>query len=216
MADANGYVVGCHKCQVPFDALQASWCSCLVSERSFVCPSCGGCFCKAPAAYKQRFWSGAPKTMWDRKLAEKQELYTPPPNPSPLDAPRPLVLLVEDEKDIQRVAARVLDALGYGMVVARDGAEGLELAKRYKPDLVLTDALMPKLDGREMGRQIKQDPETAHIKVVVMTALYTNIKYQQEAYRAFKVDDYMTKPLDVDQLRAVLEKHLGRPVVARV
>jgi DNA-binding response OmpR family regulator len=47
------------------------------------------------------------------------------------------------------------------------------------------------------------------MKVVVMTALYTQIKYQTEAFRAYKVDDYLTKPLDVVQLRAVLEKHLG-------
>jgi CheY-like chemotaxis protein len=76
---------------------------------------------------------------------------------------------------------------------------------------VLTDALMPKLDGREMARQLKQDPETAKIKVVLMTALYKGIKYEHEARKAYRVDDYVTKPLDVEQLRAVLQKHLGAP-----
>lgn len=214
MSEANTYVVQCHKCQVPFDALQASWCSCLVNERTFACPSCGACFCRAPLAYKSKFWSIAPKEMWDRKLEERREEFNPPPNPPPADAPRPLVLLVDDEKDIQRVAIRVIEGLGYGVVLARDGVEGLELAKQYKPDLVLTDALMPKLDGRQMGRQIKDDPATAHIKVVVMTALYTNMKYQQEAFKAFKVDDYLTKPLDSEQLKAVLDKHIGSPAPA--
>jgi CheY-like chemotaxis protein len=214
MSDPGGYVVACHKCQVPFDAVQASWCSCLVTERTFACASCGTCFCKAPAGYKKKFWSGAPKAMWDRKLLERSEEFKPKANPAPGDAPRPLVLLVDDEKDIQRVAIRVIEGLGYGVVLAHDGAEGLELARAYMPNLVLTDALMPKLDGREMGRQIKANPETAHIKVVVMTALYTNIKYQQEAFRAFKVDDYLTKPLEADQLRAVLEKHLGAAAAA--
>ncbi len=204
-----GYVVACHKCQVPFDALQASWCSCLVSERTFACASCGSCFCKAPAAYKKKFWSAAPKAMWDRKLRERNQEFEPAPNPAPSDAPRPLVLLVDDEKDIQRVAIRIIEGLGYGVVLARDGAEGLELARLYQPDLVLSDALMPKLDGREMCRQIKENPETAQIKVVVMTALYTSVKYQQEAYRAYKVDDYLSKPLDAELLRSVLDKHLG-------
>jgi CheY-like chemotaxis protein len=208
MAEA-GYTVACEKCKARFDALKAEWCSCLVSERSFACPSCGSCFCKAAAAYKHKFWSGAPKAMWDRKLAERSDTYEPPANPAPGAAQRPLVLLVDDEKDIQRVAIRVLQELGYGVVLARNGAEGLELAKSYKPDLVLTDALMPKLDGREMGRQIKSDPETASAKVVVMTALYTAAKYRQEGLRAYKADDYLSKPLEAAELRAVLERLLG-------
>lgn len=68
---------------------------------------------------------------------------------------------------------------------------------------------MPKLDGREMGRRIKENPETAHVKVVLMTALYTTVKYEHEAYKAFKVDDYVTRPLDVERLRTVLQKPLG-------
>lgn len=203
------YVVTCHKCQAAFDALQAAWCHCLVTERSVACPSCGSCFCKAPAGYMQRFWSGAPQQMRDRKQKEKTEPFSVPNLPLPGELKRPLVLLVDDETIIQRVATRAIEALGYGVLVARDGEEGLSLARHYKPDLVLTDALMPKLDGREMGRRIKENPETAHVKVVLMTALYTNVKYEHEAYKAFKVDDYVTKPLDVERLRAVLQKHLG-------
>lgn len=208
MSESESYVVACHKCQTPFDASQASSCSCLATERSLVCPSCGSCFCKAPTAYRQKFWSGAPKSVWDRKLDERREEFVPPANPAPGAVSRPLVLLVEDEKDIQRVAIRVIEGLGYGVVLATNGVEGLELARQYQPELVLTDALMPKMDGREMGRQLKESPETKGIKIVVMTALYTSQRYQQEAYRAFRVDDYLSKPLDVEQLKAVLEKHL--------
>ena len=71
---------------------------------------------------------------------------------------RPLVLLVDDEKDIQRVASRVIQSLGYGLVLGHNGEEGLELAPRYKPDLVLTDALMPRMDGREMARRSRRKP----------------------------------------------------------
>ena len=84
---------------------------------------------------------------------------------------RPLILVVDDEKDIQRVAVRVLESLGYGLVLAPNGEAGLEIARRYKPDLVLSDALMPKLDGREMCLRLKNDPETAGIKVVGKHAL---------------------------------------------
>ena len=215
MSGSVTYVVQCHKCQMPFDALQASFCDCLVGERSLACPSCGACFCKAPLAYKSKLWSAAPKELWDRKLSERREEFIAPPNPPPDAVTRPLVLVVDDEKDIQRVAIRVIEGLGYGVLLAPNGLEALELVKRYKPDLVLTDALMPKLDGREMARRIKDDPETAKIKVVVMTALYTQVKYQTEAYKAYKVDDYLTKPLDAEQLKGVLEKHVGAPGSAR-
>lgn len=87
--------------------------------------------------------------------------------------------------------------------------DALELARRYRPQLVFTDALMPRLDGREMARRIKEDPDTAAAKVVVMTALYTNVKYRSEGFKVYKVDDYLAKPLGFEQLRAVLQKHLG-------
>lgn len=206
---AQTYVVSCHACRAAFDALDTPWCSCLVSERTLVCPTCLDCFCKAKPQYKQAFWRGAPRSLWDRKLNEHQQSVQLPENPSPADVARPLVLLVDDEKDIQRVAASAILGLGYGLVVARNGQEGLALAARYQPDLVLSDALMPGLDGREMCRRIKEDPANARVKTVVMTALYTAVKYKTEAIRAFRVDDYLSKPLDFAQLRDVLQKHLG-------
>jgi CheY-like chemotaxis protein len=174
-----------------------------------VCPSCFKCFCKAPPAYKSRFWREAPKAMWDRKFAEQSGQFEAPVNPEPGEVTRPLILVVDDEKDIQKVAIRVIAGLGYSVILGRNGEEGLELAKRYKPELILTDALMPRLDGREMCRQLKADPETAAIKVVVMTSLYTSLKYQNEGTRIFKVDDYLSKPLDFATLTALLHKHLG-------
>ena len=122
---------------------------------------------------------------------------------------RPLVLVVDDEKDIQRIASRVLSGLGYGVIVAKDGPEGLELAKAYRPEMILADALMPKMDGREMCRRVKEDPALAGIKVVVMTSVYNHPKYRTEGLRVFQADDYLNKPLDLAQLNALLQKHLG-------
>lgn len=203
------YEAACHRCQGAFDALQAAWCSCLVTERTLVCPRCQGCFCQAPAAYKSGFWSRAPRSLWDRKFAEHHSDFTPKPNPDPVDAPRPLVLVVDDEKDILRIAMRTIEALGYGVIHARNGQEGLDAVKRYRPDLVLADALMPKLDGREMCRLIREDPDVAETPVVVMTALYTAVRYQTQGFTQFRVTDYLSKPLDVEKLRALLHKYLG-------
>lgn len=206
---AETYAVSCHACQATFDALDTPWCSCLVTERTLVCPTCLACFCKAKPQYKQGFWRSAPKSLWERKLTEHRHAGELPPNPPPTEAVRPLVLLVDDERDIQRVAASAILSLGYGLAVARNGQEGLALAREYRPDLVLSDALMPGLDGREMCRRIKEDPENSRVRTVVMTALYTAVKYKTEAIRAFGVDDYLTKPLEFALLRDVLQKHLG-------
>jgi DNA-binding response OmpR family regulator len=65
------------------------------------------------------------------------------------------------------------------------------------------------MDGREMCRQIKEDWKCYGTRVVVMTALYTNYRYQQEAYKSFKVDRYMMKPLGIDRLSALLKQELG-------
>jgi len=131
------------------------------------------------------------------------------PTPDPQDLSRPLVLVVEDDPRVRRITAEAVDELGYGHLVARDGMEGLDLARRYTPDMILTDALMPRLDGREMCRLLKEDPRTAAIKCVVMTGLYTRTRYRSEAISYFRVDDYVHKPVDFNQLRTLLQKHAG-------
>ena len=208
------YTVTCYRCQSGYDALEAGWCSCLVAETTLVCPSCLGCFCDAPPAFKSSFWSGAPRGLWDRKFALHHGEYQPPANPEPDEAARPLVLVVDDERAIQRVAARAIESLGYGVVLGRNGQEGLDLVRRYHPDLVLTDALMPRMDGREMCRLIKEDPDTSATPVVVMTSLYTGVRYRNEAHKVHRVDDYLAKPLAFDALRSVLQRHLERSAPA--
>jgi CheY-like chemotaxis protein len=205
---AEEYRVSCHHCGGQFDATQASWCSCIVKERSLVCPYCLKCFCKAPTAYRQKFWAGAPDSLWQRKSEEKRDAI-PPLNP-PVDAvQRPLVLVVDDEREIQAVVSRTVESLGYGLVAARDGEEGFELALRYKPQLILTDALMPKLDGREMTLRVKSDPRLASTKVVIMTSLYKGLRYRSEATGRYRADDYLEKPIEFADLRTLLQKHLG-------
>lgn len=200
------YEVTCYTCRGSFDAMEASWCGCLSKDRSLTCPSCLKCFCKAPLAFKQKFWIEAPKEMWDRKLkAGQPEVRV---NLPIQEIGRPLVLLVEDEPDIRSVAIRAIEGLGYALIVARDGAEGLELARLYKPELVLSDAFMPKMDGREMCRRIKDEVGLANTKVVVMTSLFTVAK-KYEALKDFRADDFLSKPLDFTQLQETLNKFLG-------
>ena len=212
-ADSQTYPVLCATCHAPFDALQAAWCSCLATERSLVCPSCFSCFCRAGAAYARSFWAGAPAVLRAAKHWENSPTLEPLAQATAVPGPRarPLVLLVEDESVIRRVAHRVISRLGYDLIVATNGEEGLEMARRYHPNLVLTDALMPKMDGRDMCRALKSDPATADIKIVVMTALYTSVKHQVAGFKGYRADGYVAKPLDHLQLRTLIGQLIGIP-----
>lgn len=207
------YEAGCYNCRSWFDAAASAWCDCVVKERSLICPSCGRCFCSAPAAYKQRFWGHAPQSLWDRKLEEHRR-QNPEPNPPPAEVERPLVLIVDDEREVQQAARRVVAAAGYGVITARDGEEGLAVAEEYLPDVILTDVLMPKLDGREMCHRIKTNPATQHIKVVVMTSLYVGQRYKREATSRFLADEYLSKPLDARLLQEILRRCMNQPTAA--
>jgi len=203
------YKVHCANCDERFDAMAAPWCSCIGNDRSLKCPHCGSCFCKASQTYKSEFWKLAPPEMWERRRNEQKE--TPKfTNPDVDEIARPMVLIVEDDRVVQAIAVRVIRTMGYGVALANNGEEGLRLAREYRPELVLTDAMMPKLDGREMGRLIKND-EKLHAKVIVITSLYTGSRYRTEGLGTFKADAFLTKPLDADELRAKLLEYLGEP-----
>jgi CheY-like chemotaxis protein len=136
------------------------------------------------------------------------------PKASDEEIKRPLVLIVEPDKQIQSMAKRIVEELGYGAVVAEDGRQGYEMAQQHVPELVLTAALMPKLDGREMCRRIKSSSITAKTKVAVMTELYTKKKYRSEAFKSFSVDEYITKPVEMHNLQSMLQKYLDAPAAS--
>lgn len=203
------YLVRCWSCKQEFDALDAGWCSCLTPERTLVCPHCRSCFCKSQQEYKNQFWTAAPQLLWDRRMTELEGNFELKPNPLPSEVKRPMVLVVDDSRDLMKIAKHIITTLGYGTIHAFTGEEGLELAKMYLPNLIITDSLLPKMDGREMCRQLKESQETAGIRVVVTTALYTQSKYRSEAFRTFHVDEYLNKPLSFAELHGLLQKYLG-------
>jgi CheY-like chemotaxis protein len=104
------------------------------------------------------------------------------------------------------MAAEAAARLGFGVIEAPDGVEGKNLAKEYRPDVILTDALMPRLEGREMCRRLKADPETQDIKIIVMTSLYKGQRYRSEAMSEFGADGYLGKPIDPELLAKTLHE----------
>lgn len=117
---------------------------------------------------------------------------------------RPTILIIDDDKLVHAIIDRVLNGYDALVLHAHDGAEGLRIAQEVRPDLIITDALLPKIDGREVAKAVKIDPETARTRVVVMTALYKGIRYRNEAFRDFLVDGYLEKPLTATKIHEAI------------
>jgi CheY-like chemotaxis protein len=108
------------------------------------------------------------------------------------------VLLVEDSDSLRRLFARVLMARGYEVHEAADGLEALGCLHRFVPDLVLTDLMMPGLDGFELIRRVRTMPDLAEVPVVAMTAGASS-EAEREA-RLGGASDYLAKPIDAHAL----------------
>jgi len=116
-----------------------------------------------------------------------------------------VVLIVDDVPENLALLHDALDEAGYTVLVATDGPSALARAAGVRPDIVLLDALMPGMDGFEVARRLKRQPETAAIPIVFMTAL-TDTEHVVAAFGAGGVD-YVTKPIQPRQVLARIATH---------
>jgi two-component system cell cycle response regulator DivK len=117
------------------------------------------------------------------------------------------VLLVEDDPHNRVIAATVLRASGYEVVLARDGEEALSFARSRPPDLVLLDLSLPKVDGYEVARRLRADPATRAVPILALTA--HALKGDEAKARAAGCDGYLAKPVDPDAIVAAVDSALG-------
>lgn len=113
------------------------------------------------------------------------------------------ILVVEDNELNLDMLRRRLDRLGYTILVAMDGAQGIEVATREQPDVILMDMSLPVMDGWEATRNLKADPATARIPVIGLSAHAMS----EDKQRALAVgcDDYETKPINLNRLVEKIE-----------
>jgi signal transduction histidine kinase/DNA-binding response OmpR family regulator/ligand-binding sensor domain-containing protein len=117
----------------------------------------------------------------------------------------PVLLFVEDNEEL-RSFIKIILSDGFHVIEAGNGIEGLEIARNQLPDIIITDLMMPEMDGLELARRIKQETTTSHIPVVVLTAK-TDLDTQVEALKR-GADDFITKPFSSTYLKARVENIL--------
>ena len=122
------------------------------------------------------------------------------------DSDDPRVLIVEDNKEVAYYIGNVLRQDSYQVCYAADGQEGLEKARELLPDVVVTDLMMPRMDGLELCRRLREDERTSHISIIVITALADDAD-QLKGFEA-GANAYLAKPFNDEILRIRVKKLL--------
>lgn len=117
------------------------------------------------------------------------------------------ILIVEDNPDNRILITDILSSLDYEVLVATDGESGVALAQSERPDLILMDLSLPKMDGWTAATEIKRDASLAHIPVIALTA-HAMVGDRERALKA-GCDDYVSKPIDLRELASKLASFLG-------
>ena len=118
------------------------------------------------------------------------------------------VLIVEDEADVVDLLRYNLTKAGFAVLIANDGLEGLEMARRQRPDAMLLDLMLPGMDGKAVCKALKSDPETAALPIVMLTAKGE----PSERVQGLEIgaDDYVTKPFSPREVVLRLQGLLRR------
>ena len=119
------------------------------------------------------------------------------------------VLLVEDNEDNLIVYRTILDHVGYRVIEARDGEEGVARARADHPDLILMDLSLPKMDGWEATRRIKADEGTRQIPIIAVTA--HALDDDREKATQVGCDGYLAKPVAPRRVVEEVERFIGKP-----
>ena len=116
------------------------------------------------------------------------------------------ILMVEDEPDIREAVAASLESRGYTVVMAADGEEALHKVKSEKPNLVLLDIVMPRVDGWQVLKAIRSDEATRELPVVMLTALRETSSLIES--QSQKATDYLMKPFDIEKLLIFINRYI--------
>lgn len=121
------------------------------------------------------------------------------------------ILLVDDDPDFVEAVRVIVESGGYNVRVAYDGKEGLEAVAEEKPDLIVLDVMMPVMNGHEACSELKKNPDTAKIPVILLTAVADRVTTSTYTHRDMlesEAEDYMPKPVEPAELLELIKSWL--------
>ena len=127
---------------------------------------------------------------------------------------QPTILIAEDSVDAREMMQFLLETRGYQVITAENGIRALEMAVTNRPDALLLDLQLPKLDGLSVTRKLRLDPTFKNVPIIIISG-HDPIRYRREAMDAGG-DDYFFKPIDFDRLQLVLDRKVSRERHQRV
>lgn len=117
------------------------------------------------------------------------------------------ILVVDDEKDIQIYLGNILKRNNYNVIVAADGRNGLALAKKELPDLIILDIVLPDIEGGDVASKLSEDPDTMNIPIIFLTALMR--KQEEEEIMKTGKRYILAKPAMKEEILNLISKVLG-------
>ena len=138
-----------------------------------------------------------------------RRITSPGDVPLPANDKKPRILFVHHDPALRTLWRDNLDKSGFEVRTASDGLEGLRLAKAERPDIVIADASMPKMDGRELCHLIKSNEETADVKVILLTGIYTNEVPIAAETNKLEADELLRKPVKLEAMKTALSSLLA-------
>jgi chemosensory pili system protein ChpA (sensor histidine kinase/response regulator) len=157
------------------------------------------------------------------QLVHRGDVLAPAPEAAPAAAPpvalvaesksgAPLVMVVDDSLTVRKITSRMLTREGYEVATAKDGVDALQQLQEIKPDCILLDVEMPRMDGFEFARNVRADAGTKAIPIVMITSR-TADKHRKHALE-LGVNEYMGKPYQEDQLLALIRRYTQEAALA--
>ncbi len=116
------------------------------------------------------------------------------------------ILIVEDESTTRALLVAELEKVGYQMFHSKDGEEAFQVIKAVRPDLIISDIVMPEMDGNQLIRRVRASGFGKNIPVIVLTSH----GQMQDYFELMGVDDFITKPFDLQDLIARVERVLNK------
>ncbi|MCX7994823.1 MAG: response regulator [candidate division WOR-3 bacterium] len=145
-------------------------------------------------------------------LLEKVNFLLTTSKPKPkIEAGRPKILLVDDDPDFLEATKQILHANRFDVITAKDGEEGIQKAKIENPDLIFLDVIMPGKDGYTVCYELRKNPQTRPIPIIMLTAIGQQLskpEYAVDIAIDHLADDFIDKPVDTQTLLKKIEKHL--------